>query len=205
MSDIQIREDRMLWTDLETFGLDPEMDPIIEAGFKITNLNLKVKASFSVLVWDVDWYDDRFHQLSKDALDGDEGAKFVLDMHSKSGLWDAAREHGISVPAAMDEIHEFFDDYEVLGGDALAGSSIQFDRGMLKYNMPAIEQRTHYRNIDVSTVKELCRRYNPRVFASAQEILKPLKAHRSLSDLDDSISEFQFYRDNFLFDARGEA
>lgn len=189
---------RLVWTDLETFGLDPERDPIIEIGFLLTDLELKPIDKFTTLIWEEGVYDTAYKNLLKDAENGGDG-KFVLDMHNKSGLWDAARSLGGSIALAATEVHEWLDEHDINGKDPLCGSSVGFDRGMLGTQFPDIEQRFHYRNIDISSLKELCLRYNPRVAAKMSEVTSPQKLHRSLPDLMDTIGEFQFYLDNFLW------
>lgn len=188
--------DRLVWTDLETFGLDPEKDPIIEMGFMITNLELQKLDEFHVLVWEEGVYDHCYKRLKQDADNGIKTAKYVLDMHEKSGLWEAARTHGVSTAEAEVSVLEWLDSVGDTSMDPLCGNNVGFDRSMLKAQMWRIEERFHYRVIDVSSVKELCRRYNPPVYAglgTKQEL------HRSGPDLEDTLAEFRFYLDNFLW------
>lgn len=190
--------DRFVWTDIETFGLDSEVHPFIEIGFVITDLELNAMDTFHTLVWEDGLSDHWYKDLTKKAEKGDKDAEFVLNMHDKSGLWLEARADGIGFTAAEDDLHNWFDKHGIEGKDPLCGSSVGFDRSFFAAQMPAIEKRFHYRNIDISSVKELCARYNPRVYSKLNELTQPKKAHRSLSDLDDTIGEFRFYLNEFL-------
>ena len=198
-----MNDERIVWTDLETFGLVPNHDPIIEIGFLITDLHLNRIGSKHVLVWEDDLYNYCYDQLVENAASPNEAvaqpASYVYQMHRHSNLWIEAKQNGIGVVQAETELHEWFDEMDINGQDPLAGSSVAFDRGMLLAQMERLALRLHYRNIDVSSVKELCRRYNPEVYAKLETSVFNRKAHRSMSDLDDTISEFRFYRDNFLW------
>lgn len=199
--------DRLVWVDLETFGLNPQTDWIIEIGIRITDLDLETIDDLEVQVWETTKYDHRLADLEGDALNGDAGAKYVLEMHRKSGLWNAAQMNGISVDEATDRVKTFLDGYGVGKFDKpedkepVCGSSVQFDRNMWIAQMPGIDEIFSYRNIDVSTIKELCRRYNPRVYSLLADATQQKKLHRVLPDLDDTIGEFGFYKDNFLWEA----
>lgn len=200
------RKKRFVWCDLETFGLDSESDPILEVGFKVTDLNLNVVDQMSILVWDMAFYGTRFAKLQADAAnlpdESEEGrnARFVLEMHNSSGLWDDVRRRGTRPLEAERIVNEWLQQHRILGGsDPLCGSSVQFDRGMLEAQMPTIARRFSHRNIDVSTIKELCLRFNPKMYAHLGEDVLTNKSHRVLDDLDDTIAELNWYADNFLF------
>ena len=120
-------------------------------------------------------------------------------MHTKSGLWEEAVTQGIRPQAAVTGLVNWLIKYDVNNTEPLCGSSVQFDRNWLDYHMPEVISHFSYRNIDISTVKELCRRYNPELYKKIAVDVVPLKDHRVMSDLDDTIAEFKFYRDNFLF------
>jgi oligoribonuclease len=189
--------DRLIWIDTETFGLDPEKDPILEVGIVITDLDLETIDERSVLVWESPYYDKKFQQLTTRT---DSGAKYVFNMHQQSGLWTACMRSGLSVQDATDNIQDFLRGHGVGKEDTekepMCGSSVQFDRLMLEHQMPTIWEMFHYRNIDISTLKELCKRFNPRVYSL---IPKKSEKHRVMPDLVETIAEASFYKDNFLW------
>lgn len=185
-------EDRFVFVDVETFGLNPTTDFIIEVGFVIIDTELAVIDDFQTCVWDSPSYDGRLEALRQ----GED--KFVLDMHDKSGLWLDAQRTGLVVADAIEKATTWLNGHGVDESDPLCGSSVQFDRSMLAAQMPAIEQRFSYRNIDISTLKELAKRLNPRIAEKLDESTHPKKLHRVLPDLRDSINELAYYCDNFL-------
>lgn len=184
--------DRLVWCDTETMGLDPIGCPIVEIGFQITDLDLNPIDDFQTTIWSSPYSDTKLVIL----LAQDE---YVYDMHVTSGLWEEAQSAGISQKTALDRAIDFLERHGISTDDPLCGSSVQFDRLMLAAQYPSIEALFSYRNIDTSTVKELCRRYNPRVYDGLEASTDLKKLHRVLPDLEDTINEFAFYRDNFLF------
>lgn len=188
--------DRMLWCDTETFGLDPNTDPILELGFRITDLNLVLIDEHSWLVCTSPLYDELFFALKKKAAQGDETALYVYNMHTKNDLWDDAFGEGITPTQVEEEACHWLASHGLSKGDPLCGSSVHFDRGMLDAQMPKITEMLSYRNIDVSTLKELATGYNPAVV----QIGKGREIHRVLPDLEDSVAEFKHYLDNFLLE-----
>ncbi len=188
--------DRLIWVDIETFGLDPVNDPILEVGFKITDLDLHTQNAQSWTVWDSPTYDERYEAMLQNAKD-----EYVLEMHKKSGLWRAARQYGKPILIVEREINNWLQDHEVYGAEEpLCGSSVDFDRGMFGAQMPTVFNRFHYRVIDNSTLKELCKRYAPDIYSKMD--VQSRKIHRVSQDLEDTIQEFKFYRDNFIWDTR---
>ena len=183
-------EGRLVWTDIETSGLDPDECQMLEVGFRITDLELNTLAEKSVLIWNDTWVE---------LLTEDKVNPLVWNMHIKSELWVDAALYGITLDVATEMLLDWFEENDVDNTEPLCGSSVQFDRGWLEAHMPEVISKFSYRNIDISSVKELCRRYNPVLYAKLDTEILPKKAHRVLSDLDDTISEFKFYRDNFLF------
>jgi len=190
-------DDRMVWIDTETFGLVPKESPIIEVGIVITDLDLRQIAGVSLKVWEP-WYTLLLRDLKAKADGGNKDAKFVYDMHESSGLWARAEKDGLPVAEAVTQLVAFLMNEDVDKTDPMCGSSIQFDRNMLDFYMPQVSEIFSYRNIDVSTVKELCRRYNPTIYSHLKTDVSAAFAHTVLSDIEDSILEFQFYRDEFL-------
>ena len=160
-----------VFVDLETSGLDPELCDILEVGIVVYDKNFNKLAVFNEVAH---FYDPR----RKDSTWIDP---FVIDMHTKNGLWDECHSSGNSLKAVEQAAVEFLKES---GWDKqpMAGSTISFDRAFLKKHMPKLEATFHYRNIDVSTLKILWNMYG----------LEPLKAnvpvgtHRAISDCDDS-------------------
>lgn len=176
------------WVDTETFGLDPQMDPIVELGIKVTNLDLEVMFENSWLVWS-----PAYEMIFKD-LQHNEDFQYVKNMHTKNGLWDAAQESGRPIFMVQKEATSWLEQVNCTGLP-MCGSSVNFDRNHLLAQMPILASKFHYRIIDNSTLKELCRRYNPDLY----EKLPPKKeVHRVNPDLLETIEEFRFYRNEFL-------
>lgn len=184
----------LVWVDIETFGLSIQ-DPILEVEFRITDLDLKAVASVHELVWGPT-YRGRIDKNPND---------WAIQTHTKNGLLDAAAKFGHRIPFVDDVCFKYLGDtFKHLGiyKPPLTGSSVHFDRGHLTQYLVATMDLFGHRLIDNSTTKELCRRYNPPVYAKMKSTLKPAERHRVGPDLNDSIEEFRFYRDNFIFDSR---
>lgn len=193
-----VSDEKLVWIDTETFGLIPEDCPIIEIGILITDLELNEIAKTEQTIWEP-WYETVLDDLKFDSAKYKGAAKYVYDMHQSSGLWDLAKKTGVSIEQTQSDLTWWLKEQGVSKLDPMCGSSVQFDRLMLAYHMPAVHDIFSYRNIDNSTLKELCRRYNPILYSKLEEETKPKKAHRVISDLYDTVAEFRFYRDNFLF------
>lgn len=190
--------DRLVWVDIETTGLNHMTELVLEIGFRITDLDLETIDDFDVLIWDTPKYDRKLDHM---IVNRDDHA-FVLDMHSaeKSGLFEAAQKEGVPEDEAERLVADFLRGHGV-GPDTkepLCGSSVQFDRLFLTEQFPVIHNLFSYRNIDTSSVKELCMRYNPELYAKLEKYTNPKKLHRVLPDLTDTIDEARFYIDNFL-------
>lgn len=183
--------DRLIWCDIETTGLSPGDDVILEIGFVITDIELNEIDTFSRLVWD-----DTLYQKKVDNM-----PLLVKEMHQKSNLILQAQAEGFyGGEAAMDCV-DWLKGHGVGregSSEPLCGSSVQFDRSFFDADMPSISNLFSYRNIDISTLKELCKRYNPDIYERLDDITEPVKAHRVLSDLMDTINEFKFYKQEFL-------
>lgn len=169
----------MNWIDIETTGLDPDKDYLLEVGLIITDdkLNEVVRGACIVETWSVETLMESSNQ-------------FVRDMHMDSGLWGAMGEGGgISKPRIEERLVSLIEKY---GGDEkhpLCGNSVHFDRAWLKVHMPKLEAAVHYRNFDVSTIKELHKRFGPAPCLP----FECHKEHRVLGDLDNSIAELRYY------------
>lgn len=194
---------RLVWLDIETMGLDAKSDPIIEIGVAITDLEHNILDSFSTPVWDkIGIYNRALADLRQRAGEGDTNASFVYEMHDASGLWYLARQRGMTPTGAETAVGRWLQERGVHSGkDPMCGSSIGFDREFLRAQMPSIDSRFSYRIIDVSSIKESCRRYNPVMYSHMEEdaYTHPKKEHRVLADIEDSISEYRWYVENFFF------
>lgn len=185
--------DMFVWVDTENFGLTPNTDPIIELGIRITDIDLNTIAYKSWTIWD-QMCENRLTKMHQDVAGGNKDALYVFNMHSDNLLFAECRRNGMMPGFVTSEAIKFLEQQEATY-QPMCGSSIQFDRSLLKVWLPNLEANFHYRNIDVSTVKELCRRMNPRVFEHA-----PIgdSNHRVINCLDCTIKEFRYYQEEFL-------
>lgn len=172
--------DRLVWIDCEMTGLDLEIDELVEIAVVVTDFELQpVDAGFQIVI-----------KPSDAALE--HMNEFVSNMHRKSGLIDEI-PHGVTLDEAQAQTLAYIKRFApVERKSPLAGNTIGTDRMFLAKYMPAIDQWLHYRNVDVSSIKELARRWYPRVFFQA-----PSKdgGHRALADILESIRELQYYRE----------
>jgi oligoribonuclease len=172
--------DQLVWIDLEMTGLDPVRHAILE---------IAVMVSDGALEHVIDG-PDIVLAASEDVLM--QMGPFITEMHTTSGLLDAVRCSNVSVAEAEIQVLDFVRAHVPGPGAApLAGNSIHADRAFLVRHMPQLEGWLHYRNVDVSTVKELARRWYPDAYASAPA---KAKGHRALADIHESIAELRHYR-----------
>ncbi|GAA1691872.1 hypothetical protein GCM10009808_06140 [Microbacterium sediminicola] len=171
--------DRLVWIDCEMTGLDLAVDELVEIAVVVTDFELRpLDPGFSIVI-------------TPDASALENMNDFVRDMHTKSGLIDEI-PRGVSAAEAEFEALEYIQRFAPLEGKApLAGNTIGTDRMFLAKYMPRIDRWLHYRNVDVSSVKELARRWYPRAYFNA-----PAKdgGHRALADINESIRELAYYR-----------
>jgi len=176
------RKDNLIWIDLEMTGLDPEHDYIIEIATIVTDADLNVLAEGPSLV---------IHQPDS-VLDSMN--EWCVNQHGQSGLTQRVRESDISEREAEQQTIAFLMEYLDKGSSPMCGNSIGQDRRFLYRYMPELEAFFHYRNLDVSSVKELARRWRPDVLSS----LRKKGSHLALDDIRDSIAELQHYREHFF-------
>jgi oligoribonuclease len=172
--------DLLVWIDCEMTGLDLGKDKLIEVAALVTDPDLKVLGEGVDLVIHAD----------DEALDA--MPPVVRDMHAKSGLTEEVRRSAITMAEAEEQVLAYVREFVPNPRTApLCGNSIATDRGFLARDMPALDSFLHYRMIDVSSIKELCRRWYPRVYFG-----QPAKglAHRALADIRESIRELEYYR-----------
>ena len=172
--------DRLVWIDCEMTGLDLSVDELVEIAVVITDFELRpLEPGFQIVI------------RPSDAALANMG-EFVTNMHTASGLIEEI-PHGVTLADAQAQTLEYIKRFVPLERKApLAGNTIGTDRMFLAKYMPQIDQWLHYRNVDVSSVKELSRRWYPRVFFQA-----PAKdgGHRALADILESIRELRYYRE----------
>ena len=171
-------EGRLIWIDLEMTGLDTVNDSILEIATVVTDAHLEVLAEGPELAI--------AHPLS--ALDGMD--EWNRHQHGKSGLWQRVLESSVDTSAAEAMTLEFLAAWVPANASPMCGNSICQDRRFLHRLMPALERHFHYRNLDVSTIKELARRWAPAVLGGVRKQAK----HTALSDVRDSIAELAHYR-----------
>jgi oligoribonuclease len=172
--------DRLVWIDCEMTGLDLANDALIEVAVLVTDYELNVLGDGIDLV------------IAPPPAALDQMGDFVRDMHTASGLLEELA-NGIPLADAEDHVLDFITAYvKEPRKAALAGNSVGTDRTFLVRDMPRVESHLHYRNVDVSSIKELVRRWYPRVYYAT-----PAKTgnHRALADITESISELRYYRE----------
>lgn len=175
------KQDRIVWADCEMTGLDPDRHVLVEIAVIVTDANLNPLDEGIDLV---------IHASEEELAEMDD---FVTKMHNSSGLTEQIRESKISLQDAEAQVVEYLKKYVPVSGMApLAGNSIATDRTFITRYMPDLDGFLHYRMIDVSSIKELARRWHPRIYNGQPE--KGM-AHRALADIRESIRELAFYRE----------
>lgn len=181
-STLKRSDQNLIWLDCEMTGLDPENDRLIEIAVIATGPDLTPRIEGPVLV---------IHQ--SDAL-LDKMDAWNKGTHGRSGLIDKVKASTITEAQAEQTIIEFIAKYIPRNGSPMCGNTISQDRRFLVKYMPKLEAYFHYRNLDVSTLKELAKRWRPDVYAS----FKKQQKHTALADVHESIDELAHYRDQFL-------
>ncbi|WP_255531436.1 MULTISPECIES: oligoribonuclease [unclassified Luteimonas] len=170
--------DRLVWIDLEMTGLDTGADSILEIATVVTDANLEVLATGPELAI--------AHPLERlEAMDD-----WNRNQHGRSGLWRRVLEEGVDMAEAEERTLAFLGEWVGPNQSPICGNSICQDRRFLHRCMPRLERYFHYRNLDVSTIKELARRWAPEVLAG----IRKAGTHTALSDVQDSIAELRHYR-----------
>jgi oligoribonuclease len=176
------KSDNLIWIDLEMTGLDTARDHIIEIATLVTNSSLSLVAEGPVLA---------IHQPDGvlDAMD-----EWNRTTHAGTGLTARVRASRLSAADAERATLDFLTQHAEKGASPMCGNSICQDRRFLARQMPELERFFHYRNLDVSTLKELARRWAPEVFAG----IKKTSTHLAMDDIRDSVRELEYYRRTFL-------
>ena len=172
----------LVWLDCEMTGLNPEHDRIIEIAVVVTNASLDIRVEGSVFA---------IHQ-SDELLNGMDA--WNKGTHGRSGLIDKVKASTVTEAQAEAQLIAFLSRYVPKGKVPLCGNSIGQDRRFLARYMPKLEAYLHYRNVDVSTLKELARRWKPEVVSG----FKKAQRHTALADVMESIDELSHYRAHFL-------
>ncbi len=176
------QKQNLIWIDLEMTGLDPERDQIIEIATIVTDAHLNVLAEGPAMAI----------FATDELLDGMD--EWCTTHHGASGLTQRVKDSKISALEAEAKTMEFLAPWVEQGASPLCGNSVHQDRRFLVKYMPKLEAYCHYRNIDVSTVKELAKRWAPDMARG----LKKQGAHLALDDIRESIEELKYYREHFF-------
>ncbi|WP_196157091.1 oligoribonuclease [Reinekea sp. G2M2-21] len=176
------KKSNLIWIDLEMSGLKPETDHILEIATLVTDKDLNILAEGPSLI---------IHQSDSvlDAMD-----EWCTTHHGASGLTEKVRQSRISVAEAEQQTLAFVKQWVEAGVSPLCGNSIWQDRRFLIKYMPALDAFCHYRNIDVSTLKELAARWRPEILSG----INKKGSHRALDDIIESIQELAYYRAHFI-------
>jgi oligoribonuclease len=178
----RLDDSRLVWLDMEMTGLNPETDQIIEVAMVVTDAELNVLGEAPVLV---------IHQSDEtlDAMDA-----WNRGTHGRSGLIDRVKASTLDAASAEATLIEFGRRFVPPGKSPMCGNSICQDRRFMARYMPHLEAFFHYRNLDVSTLKELCKRWRPDLLAG----FRKQQRHEALADILESIEELKYYRTHFL-------
>jgi len=180
--DARFNDTNLVWVDMEMSGLNPDSDRVLELAAVVTDPQLEVIAEGPVLVV----------RQSAGVLDGMDN--WNKSTHGRSGLIDKVRASTLDEAAAESQMTDFLARYVPPGKSPLCGNSICQDRRFMARWLPRLEAFFHYRNVDVSTLKELARRWQPDVLKSFEKKSR----HEALADIYESIAELQHYRSHFF-------
>lgn len=173
----------LAWIDLEMTGLDPKRHVIVEIATLLTDDELNIVAVGPDLV------------IGQDKAALDEMDDVVVSMHRRSGLLELIQTSDVTLTDAIEQTMAFLTEHIAQARTVpLCGNSIGTDRRFLAEYMPDIENFLHYRSVDVSTLKELIKRWNPKILENAP---KKSEGHRAMDDIRESVEELRFYRDSF--------
>jgi oligoribonuclease len=175
-------EFNLVWIDMEMTGLDPENDRIIEVAAVVTDMELNILAEGPVFA---------IHQSDETLAKMDNWNKST---HGRSGLIDRVKATSITESEAEQALVAFLKRYVPAGKSPMCGNSICQDRRFMARGMPKLEAFFHYRNLDVSTLKELCRRWKPDLVKG----FKKHQKHTALADIIESVEELRYYREHFI-------
>ena len=179
---VRPNEFNLVWLDMEMTGLDCDNDRIIEVAVVVTDSELNIIGEGPVFA---------IHQ-SDETLDKMDA--WNKGTHGRSGLIDRVKASTVTEAQAEEELIEFLKKYVPKGKSPMCGNSICQDRRFMARGMPKLEAFFHYRNLDVSTLKELCKRWKPELASG----FKKHQKHTALADIIESIEELRYYREHFI-------
>ncbi|WP_199610922.1 oligoribonuclease [Flocculibacter collagenilyticus] len=179
---MSFNETNLVWLDLEMTGLEPADDHVLEVATIVTDSDLNILSEGPVIA---------IHQPDEILDNMDE---WCINQHGKSGLTERCRKSTVDAAQASKITIDFLKDYVPAGVSPMCGNSICQDRRFMHIHMRELEDFFHYRNLDVSTVKELARRWRPDIIQSIQK----KGVHLALEDIRESIQELQLYRQHFF-------
>lgn len=179
---------RLVWVDCEMTGLDPQVDELVEVAVVVTD-------------YDLNPLDDGFQVVIKPSAAAlSQMGDFVREMHTSSGLLSEL-ESGLSLEDAQERILHYITTHVPEAGVApLAGNTIGTDRAFIQKELPAVHQHLHYRNVDVSSIKELAKHWFPKTYFQSPD---KNGGHRALADIIESIRELAYYRQAVFVEAPG--
>jgi len=175
-------EFNLIWVDMEMTGLNPDTDKIIEVAVVVTDSELNVLAEGPVFA---------IHQ-SDEVLNGMDS--WNKGTHGRSGLIDRVKASSVTEADAEKALIDFLKNFVPAGKSPMCGNTICQDRRFMVRTMPKLEDFFHYRNLDVSTLKELCKRWKPEIATG----FKKHQKHTALADIVESIEELRYYREHFI-------
>ena len=175
-------EFNLVWVDMEMTGLEPDSDRIIEVAVVVTDMHLNILAEGPVFA---------IHQ-SDETLDKMDA--WNKGTHGRSGLIERVKASTVSEEAAEAELIAFLKQWVPAGKSPMCGNTICQDRRFMVRGMPKLEAFFHYRNLDVSTLKELCKRWKPELASG----FKKHQKHTAMADIIESIEELKYYREHFI-------
>ena len=182
------KTDPMIWVDMEMSGLKPDSDRILEIAMIVTDAHLNIIATAPVWV---------VHQTDE-VLGGMDA--WNTGTHTKSGLVDKVKASNLDEGAVEEQCITFLKQYVKANTVPMCGNSICQDRRFMARYMPTLEAYFHYRNVDVSTIKELCKRWQPEIVKGFTK----QQAHTALADIMESIEELRYYRERFFIPSQTE-
>nr|XP_022910903.1 probable oligoribonuclease [Onthophagus taurus] len=180
---MDLETNRIVWIDMEMTGLDVEKDKVLEIACLITDGDLNTVAEGPDII---------IHHGNNVLSNMNDWSK---RQHEKTGLTEASRKSNIPIEVAEKQLMDFIKKYVTERMSPLAGNSVYMDRMFIKKHLPKIDNYLHYRIIDVSTIKELCQRWNENIYRKAP---RKVCDHRALSDIKESIKELKYYKDTFF-------